>query len=123
MSLQYAAAKSGVILLYHFFKKAEKCASKPAFSFFFCFSEQWQETTLSMLSLSFIVYGRARNKAEEGSCVSQRGGMAYPALGLCTHTHTLGPVGPTGLSGSCSAPDSLRLHVCVQKNPSIHVEG
>lgn len=99
------------------------CIEASFFFFFYHFFAflKWQETALSMVLLRFIVYWRARNKAEEGSCLSQRGGMAYPALGLCTHT--LGPVGPTGLSGSCSAPDSLGLRVCVQKNPSIHVEG
>lgn len=91
MNLQYVAAKSVVILLYDLKKQKNVHQSQKHIFlslFFLCFSEQWQETTLSVLLLSFIVYWRARNKAEEGSCVSQRGGMAYPGLGLCTHTHS-----------------------------------
>lgn len=63
-------------------------------------SEQWQETALCMLSLHFIDYWRARNKAEEGSCLSQRGnGLRCPWL---VYTH----------SWSCRTHRSERLLFC-----------
>lgn len=118
MNLQNAAAKSAWLYC-RIFKKQEN-VHQSQFSLFLVLF--FLNNGRRMLSLSFMHYWRARNKAEEGGCLSECGD-GLPCPWLVYRTHTLGPVGPTGLNGSFSALESLRLRVCVQKNPSIHVEG
>lgn len=90
MNFQYVAVKSVVILLSDLKKQKNVHQSQKHIFlslFFLCFLNNGRRRH-SPCCCWALVYWRARNKAEEGSCVSQRGGMAYPGLGLCTHTHT-----------------------------------